>query len=361
MTSAPYPIHVDTDTKSSTQPAAASLSPIDPFHDSNTVLRRQSESERLPPSLNYPMTPPRKRSLYIAIFIIYFSTLLLSTIVFYVTKYGRHPNLKPVDYYSYTSTALGVLQLPQFPYRIWCLLRQNGRRSAVLPDPVEPGRASRKNIFQRFRSSLWWGLRRIDCFQVGFLIGIVLGTVPLVVSTSINGSKGYFPLLVLMPAIVLGGIGLAGLVITFLSDFTSVTQPTRFSTVPKGEPFRPVLFYIWSDLTGCDGGGGYEFRMALDRRYRQSPIFQRMVRYLSWLMTISFIGLCIVSFLLTYLLYTLGHPHQRLFEDINWAANMVLLAVWTGWTGLHGIRYGCRSMREEELSLENHSSMNLLY
>ncbi|CAD6896007.1 unnamed protein product [Tilletia controversa] len=324
-------------------PSSAALT--DPFHDHSRTTTSYSESERGPPSLNYIMTSARKRSLFITVGTIIFLNIALPTIIFYAAKYGIHPRLKPVDYYTAASAALGALQLPQVPYRFWCLLKQNGRRSPLLPDGN--------------RTGFWWALRRNDTFQVGFLIGTILGIAVLVVATSVNGADGYFPLLVLMPAIIFGYIGLALLAVTALSQSATIVQPARFSIVPKGEPFRPALFYVWEDLVGCDGGGGNAFRNALDRRYRQSPPFRRMLLTLSWLIAYSLTGLCIVAFIITYALYGDSSSHGK-YEDASWAANFVLLTLWLGLTAYVGIKHGLDSMRAEEIWWADKPSLDRL-
>ncbi|CAD6912631.1 unnamed protein product [Tilletia laevis] len=294
-------------------PSSAALT--DPFHDHSRTTTSYSESERGPPSLNYIMTSARKRSLFITVGTIIFLNIALPTIIFYAAKYGIHPRLKPVDYYTAASAALGALQLPQVPYRFWCLLKQNGRRSPLLPDGN--------------RTGFWWALH------------------------------GYFPLLVLMPAIIFGYIGLALLAVTALSQSATIVQPARFSIVPKGEPFRPALFYVWEDLVGCDGGGGNAFRNALDRRYRQSPPFRRMLLTLSWLIAYSLTGLCIVAFIITYALYGDSSSHGK-YEDASWAANFVLLTLWLGLTAYVGIKHGLDSMRAEEIWWADKPSLDRL-
>lgn len=60
--------------------------------------------------------------------------------------------------------------------------------------------------------------------------------------------------------------------------------PFRFSSVGKGEPWRPATYFLWEDLTAVDGGGGAAFRARLDHRYRTSPLFATMLRDLGFLL-----------------------------------------------------------------------------
>ncbi|KAK0548129.1 Nuclear control of ATPase protein 2 [Tilletia horrida] len=338
-----------TNSASTSRPVLTALqlsSTQDQIHNHNDADPRNSTASATasasPPSLNYSMHPARVRSLYLNIFVISFVNIVVTTIVFYSVKYSTSPTADPDVYYGAASAVLGVLQIPQWPWRYYQLCRQAGKRGSIPPQHPP----------STLRARLWWILRLADCFQWGFLIGIIIGSVMLVLCSSINLPAGVYPLLVLMPAAILGGIGIAVLVVTLLSEGT-IVQPTRVSTVPKGEPVRPALFYLWSDLVGCDGGGGYPFRMALDARYRASPPFRKMLRSLSYLIGSALSSLLVCALILTFVMQAAGP--DRKYEDASWAANMALILVWLGTATVCGLRMSRRALREEVGTSESHT------
>ncbi|KAK0523679.1 hypothetical protein OC834_005813 [Tilletia horrida] len=298
------------------------------------------------PALNYTMTPARKRSLYISVAFIVFSNVALSSFVFFVAKYVPSPRLDPSAYLGFASAALGIFQIPQWPFRYWNLCRQNGRRSCLPPD--DPAQAPRT-----LSSRVAWVFLRADAFQWGFLIGIVVGAALLTIGSSINDTEGYYPLIVAMPALIFGCIGLVGLIVTALSSLPSSSKlarlPFRLSNVPAGEPIRPVLYFLWCDLVGCDGGGGLVFRSAFDRRYRLSPHFRAMLTEISYGLSISLLGLAAAACALTFTLYYADDGNVRHYEDASWAANMAMLLLWLAVTAFVAIRHAFKRLRAEKL------------
>ncbi len=173
--------------------------------------------------------------------------------------------------YGLTTMTLGTLQVPQFGYRAYLCWKRN---------TYNP-RTSDRRFLQ--------ALERWDSFQIGFAVGVVIGTTFLVLGCALNGDAGYYPLLALFPAVVFAYIG-ALFLGTGLLCWRGVRLPFNFSDRPQGERFRPALGYVWPDLVAVDGNGLTESRQRFTARYNASPPFARMIAELN-----NFIGtvLCV--------------------------------------------------------------------
>lgn len=53
--------------------------------------------------------------------------------------------------------------------------------------------------------------------------------------------------------------------------------PFRISSLPRGEEFRPGVYFLLEDVIAVDGNGGRPYRTNLDLRYRASPSFRKML------------------------------------------------------------------------------------
>lgn len=53
--------------------------------------------------------------------------------------------------------------------------------------------------------------------------------------------------------------------------------PFRISSLPRGEEFRPGVYFYMEDVVAVDGNGGRPYRTALDSRYRASVKFRQML------------------------------------------------------------------------------------
>ena len=77
--------------------------------------------------------------------------------------------------------------------------------------------------------------------------------------------------------------------------------PFRLSSTPKGEPFRPGIYFIVEDIVAVDGNAGQPYRAALDERYRVSKIFRQMLVKLSFFWSVSAL---VVAAACTAVIYT---------------------------------------------------------
>ncbi|KAK0529224.1 hypothetical protein OC835_004396 [Tilletia horrida] len=372
-----------------------------------------------PAPLGYPMTKARKRSLGLSIAFMLLVNVALPCVLYYVLRYtdaGR--TLKARDLYGFTSIPMGVLQLPQWPWRFYQLCRRNGeaspllpRRAALLPPTPEQVRASADTeaagasggggagdlthdsdpnpdpdldpeagpatagctsataLDSSFASSvashplpaqlgaglgsrIKWVLSRADTFQWAFLLGLVIGAIPIILcssslgnSSSKAGGGGSFAALVLTYAIVMGFIGAVMLLVTALAC-CEVRQPCRMSSVRKGLAFRPALAYLWEDLTAVEGGGGYTFRQAFCRRFETSPLFREMQAVLSLFLSLAFLLYAALSVALTVTLSSSGRG--RRYESWSFGANMLLFVLWNGMVGAVAVVWARRYLAEEE-------------
>jgi hypothetical protein len=185
--------------------------------------------------------------------------------------------------YGATTATLGTLQLPQFAYRWWQCRKRNNYDSAPL-DTVDDGKEpSPSTILLRRTAAKLNMFRRWDAFQMAFFIGIIVGSLVLVLGTSLNGNTGYFPLLAIFAPVVFAYIGIIFLV-------TGALHHSRWTTLfplsdrPRGERARPALGYAWPDLVAIDGGGLTQFRVDFTRRHEASEGFRMLIVELNWVM-----------------------------------------------------------------------------
>ena len=65
--------------------------------------------------------------------------------------------------------------------------------------------------------------------------------------------------------------------VQFLLSLFQPRLPIWISSSPPGQNLRPAAYYIMEDVVAVDGGGRSAFRKALNVRYEQSPIFQKLI------------------------------------------------------------------------------------
>lgn len=173
----------------------------------------------------------------------------------------------------------------------------------------------------------------VSPLRTQFLFGIYFVTIFFVIACSI----GYFPLLALGPSLLVGEVGLQLVITSFLTIF-GVPLPFRFSSVGKGEPWRPAIYFLWEDLTAVDGGGGAEFRARLDLRYRSSPPFRSMLRDLGFLL--GFGGMALVGI-------ECGLVFSGASDDVVYGTTFAVAVVWAGIGAVVGITYSKWALRRE--------------
>ncbi|KAF8589691.1 hypothetical protein K439DRAFT_1331778 [Ramaria rubella] len=257
-----------------------------------------------PPSLGYPIQN-KKRALVSTWSIIILMNTILPVTIFYVLRHGKIVSLHLT--HSSTDFILNISQIPmtptlfQFPYRLWQLKRRNGERS-----PRDRGRFT-------------W-----DFFQWQFLFGALLTTAVCAVA----GVRESYKIFALAPPILFSEVCLQLLVLDLLSTW-KVPQPCRMSSVPKGAPFRPGVYYIIEDLTAVDGGAGTAYRDRLSERWNRSPPFQLLVRDVGRIL--GFSGLLMVGVELALILMTPA--------DLFYGASWVILWVWAALSAYFCISY----------------------
>lgn len=82
------------------------------------------------------------------------------------------------------------------------------------------------------------------------------------------------------------------------------SAPIWISSLPPGHELRPAGYYIMEDVVAVDGGGRSAYRRALNLRYHQSPIFQRLISEMTIYWSIGglfFIGISAIFVFLTSL------------------------------------------------------------
>lgn len=114
--------------------------------------------------------------------------------------------------------------------------------------------------------------------------------------------------------------------------------PVRLSSVPKGAQLRPCVYSFVEDVCAVDGGGGTEFREALNRRYEASHIFRAMLRRLGVFWAI---GANTTAVVCTILIFTINKEAAYV---IGWSVPFIWAGVWV----LITIWYVKKKLREEK-------------
>ena len=94
------------------------------------------------------------------------------------------------------------------------------------------------------------------------------------------------------------------------------------------------------DIVGVDGGGGTEYREALNRRYEASHVFRTMLRRLGLFWSIGAMGM---ATLCTILIFTINAEAGYV---IGWAAPFIWAGIWT----LCTFWYVGRKLKEEKIA-----------
>jgi len=127
-----------------------------------------------------------------------------------------------------------------------------------------------------------------------------------------------------IPSIVL----FLGLVLAISSICTAFEFKTPFviSSLPAESYFRPVVYFIIEDIIAVEGGGAYEFRKRISKRYESSPMFRRLMQHLNLLFAFWSFILFLVALILVVI-----NVHGNLDEDIVYGVvvgfSIVVIAV----------------------------------
>ena len=71
--------------------------------------------------------------------------------------------------------------------------------------------------------------------------------------------------------------------------------PFNMSSTPKGTTWRPALLALIEDAGGVEASGGVVYRANVIKRYEVSPVFRRMILYLTWAWGVGLLGVAITS------------------------------------------------------------------
>lgn len=113
------------------------------------------------------------------------------------------------------------------------------------------------------------------------------------------------------------------LILVDILRYFEVPAFVRMSSVPRGTQLRPGIYTIVEDVIAADGGGGTEYREALNRRYEASHMFRAMLRRLGLFWSFGCEGTAV---LITILVFTL--PGNAAF-CVGWIAPFVWAGIWT--------------------------------
>jgi hypothetical protein len=125
-----------------------------------------------------------------------------------------------------------------------------------------------------------------------------------------------------------------------IGRYFQLRAPCRISSIPKGAQLRPGIYPMIEDIVGVDGGGGTEYREALNRRYEASHVFRTMLRRLGLFWSIGAMGM---ATLCTILIFTINAEAGYV---IGWAAPFIWAGVWT----LCTFWYVGRKLKEEKIA-----------
>lgn len=258
-----------------------------------------------PPPLRYPIQT-KKWSIISASALFILLNTILPTVIFYVLRHVFH---------SHIAIILDVSQIPmiptlfQFPYRLWQLKHRNGERSP------------------RIHGILTW-----DLFQWQFLFAVALMTGLSV----ITGLLESYHLFAFSSIIIASEMCLQIIFFNILAQY-NIPQPCRISSIQRGEPFRPALYYIIEDLTAVDGGAGARFRDELAERWNASTPFQTLIYKMGWILGFSGLAMALIE-----LLFMMTMPID-IFFGLSW----VIFWTWAGYITYYCIRYTRASLLAE--------------
>ena len=224
--------------------------------------------------------------------IIVFTSSMLPIIGYFSLHYGTGVPLNIV--FSPWLGLMGAVSLFSLCKRSWFLLKKN---STCRPLGVNQG----------------W---KLDYFGWNFLFGF-FGITCLISS----GIAFESLIAVSLPLSVLIFYVCVELLLAQLGLAAGIRAPFRFSSVARGEPLRPGVYFIVEDVVAVDGEQGQAFRQAWSDRYEASPVLQSHLRRVSLIWATT--GLAIVAVVLGCVF---GVPNPEVGYAIGWG----LPWVWAG-------------------------------
>lgn len=268
-----------------------------------------------PPSLNYDLRT-KKKALWFFWSVVIFDSVIMPIGLYFGLWYTVYQDgrMSANTVFSIVTAAIGGISIFEYFVRTWALWKKNSNCR-----PTGAGR--------------WY----FDWFLWNYTIGWVIIMLELIIGTV----REYPPLrLVAMPVPSMLYTFAVELLLIDVGRYFQIPAPCRISSIPKGAQLRPGIYPMIEDIVGVDGGGGTEYREALNRRYEASHVFRAMLRRLGLFWSIGAMGMAVVC---TILIFTINAEAGYV---IGWAAPFVWAGVWT----LATFWYAKRKLKEEKLA-----------
>lgn len=169
----------------------------------------------------------------------------------------------------------------------------------------------------------------------------MIGAILLTLSCSLGGTKGSLPLLIIsIPSIVLF-IGII-LLLTIICTAFQIKIPFRISSLEAHQVCRPGVYFIIEDIVAVEGGGSYEFRKRISRRYETSIAFQRLMQHLTIIFSIWAFVLFLVALVLIIVLV-----RGDVNEDIVYGVVVGFSLLWSAVVAVASWQYSQSSLKRE--------------
>lgn len=139
---------------------------------------------------------------------------------------------------------------------------------------------------------------QLDITSWVYALVMIVALVPFLVGSSLVMPKLYL----YGPSFIMGFLGLL-MVITVLPPFPI---PFRISSMPRGSPVRPFIYYAAEDFLAVDGLQDRESRIRFNDRYESNPMFRRFLYNLTlwWAL-----GVCVYIGSVSAVIWTLEFHH----------------------------------------------------
>jgi hypothetical protein len=216
----------------------------------NTGSTIQKEHKPNNPALHPPplsFSPwDKKTSIIVCTLGLLFFDLVLPCVIYYALAYLTSLDIEVNLGISCASLGLGeMMELPLRGYR----LIKHRARYAPLGQEAKWG----------FDFLFWW-----------YLIATVIGIVPYIISTSLDGPVLW--LFLMTPGFLSGFAVLTAAISAF-----PFRLPCRVSSNAKGERCKPFVYYVIEDFVAVDAGQMRGYREELRERWNASPVFRRLI------------------------------------------------------------------------------------
>ncbi|KAF2491263.1 hypothetical protein BU16DRAFT_469383 [Lophium mytilinum] len=246
-----------------------------------------------PPPLPYNLRE-HKKSIAIHWSITVSVACVLQIVLFYGLWFGTSIDRHTV--FTITQVILGIFAIQGWAVRLWRLLKKN-----TAATPIGSSR------------------RYLDFFQLSFIGGFVVSTLELVIGSL--PERPNVRLMAMPGSSLLFYVGAQLLLVTLLHMGT-YSSPVRLSSTARGSVCRPAVYYLIEDVVAVDGGGGVDYREALNVRYEASPMFRRLLLRLSFFWSIGALAMATIVTILVYAI------NEGVAYGIGWGIPFVWAAVW---------------------------------